>query len=103
MDPWNILGWLLVGLLALIVIAVLIVIIFLSISVSLYLRDRKIETAKQERLLAEKGLLVPALDADPLGKPIMIDDRVFIIKEVEVEHVIEYNQDRVRLTLHERA
>lgn len=103
MDPWVVLGWILVGLLSLIVIAILAVVVFLCISVSLYLRDKKVETEKAERELREKGLLVPVLDADPLGKPLMIDDRVFIVKEIEVEHVIEYNQDRVRLTLHERA
>ena len=103
MDPWTVLGWVLVGLLSLIVIAILAVVIFLCISVSLYLRDKKIETEKSERELRERGLLVPLLDEDPLGKPVMIGDRVFIVKEIMAEHIIEYNQDRVQLTLHERS
>lgn len=43
MDPWNILGWLLVGLLAVIVIACLAVVIFFITSFSLYLRDKRRE------------------------------------------------------------
>lgn len=37
------------------------------------------------------------------NETVKIDDKLFVIKEVEHDFAIDYNQQRVRLTLHERS
>lgn len=98
MSPWEVIGWIFVALLICLLVAVIVVAVLFGISISLFVRDKKVEVLAKEREEVELGLRL--YDIDPkLGKLYMIGENTFKVLEQEVEYLPERGSHQVRLTL----
>ncbi|AWN03309.1 hypothetical protein PBI_CAMILLE_63 [Microbacterium phage Camille] len=98
MTPWEILGWILVGLLSLIVLAVVLVIIFFSIAISLFLRDRRREIAQKKEEERLKSLAMPHFKSMDAGDLFSVDYQNWQINEIMTEYDPTRGRHGLRIT-----
>ena len=80
MNPWDILVWLLVAIVAVIFLAILIVVIFVTVSFTLFLRDRRRANKKAQEAVANGNL---AFDAFEAGDELTIAEREWKVREID--------------------
>lgn len=99
MNPLIVLGWLAAVLMAVLVIAVIAAVIFLTISISLFLRDKRREVKAKEE--ADKRMFdsapVPYFKGMESGDVFKVDHQAWEIMTLETEKLPEYGQTRLRI------
>ncbi|QCG77566.1 hypothetical protein SEA_DIZZYRUDY_70 [Microbacterium phage DizzyRudy] len=96
MNPWDILIWLLVAIVAVIFLAILIVVIFAIVSFTLFLHDRRKANNKANEAVASGMLAFEAFNA---GDDLTIAGRKWRVNEIETSYDIDYDRDKVLLIL----
>lgn len=100
MNPWDVLGWILVGIVGLICVIILLVVIFFLTSVIAFVRERIREDRKQvaEEKKKVDGIVVPYFEKLDAGAIFQVQNQPWRIEEVLTDYDIDRRVQRLQIT-----